>query len=207
MLDKPVFVGCTILDLSKIIMYDFHYNMMTTRYASNLNLLFTDTDSLLYEIFTDDIYQDMKQFHDYFDTSEYESSYPLYNVKYKKVPGKMKDELAGTPIKEFVGLRPKMYSLIYDVNDGGDDIQKEKRTAKGIAKCAVDQQIRHYQLKINYLNLIRSSNHILYINKVRKTGLCNFDDKRFWKNSINGYAYGHYKIPNFQLCCNVYMKI
>lgn len=102
-----------------------------------------------------------------------------------------------------------MYSLVYDV---GDDC-REKRTAKGIAKCAVEKQIRHLHYKqclfhnrmtLNDMNLIRSDNHILFINKVRKTGLCNFDDKRFWKNLVQSYAYGHYKIPFVQKCCNVY---
>jgi len=115
----------------------------------------------------------------------------------------------GTPIKEFIGLRPKMYSLIYDSDDG----QKEKRTAKGIAKCAINKQIRHLHYKqcllnnqttLNDMNLIRSDNHILYVNNVRKTGLCSFDDKRFWKNSVHSYAYGHYKIPIVNKCCNVY---
>ena len=102
-----------------------------------------------------------------------------------------------------------MYSLIYDSNDG----QKEKRTAKGIAKCAIDKQIRHLHYKqslfhnqttLNDMNLIRSDNHILYVNNVRKTGLCNFDDKRFWRNSVHSYAYGHHKIPRVMKWCNVY---
>lgn len=118
---------------------------------------------------------------------------------------------SGVPITEFVGLRPKMYSIIYDV----DGTQNEKRTAKGIAKCAVDQQIRHEHYKqclfqnrmtLNDMNLIRSDNHILYVNHVRKTGLCNSDDKRFWKNSIHSYAFGHYKIPIVNKSCNVYCK-
>lgn len=91
-----------------------------------------------------------------------------------------------------------MFSFIYDVSDHEYDIQKDKRTAKWIAKCAVGQQIRrnHYKqclfenkMTLNGMNFIRSSNHILYINKVRKTGLCILDDKLFWKNLINGYAY------------------
>ncbi|CAC5415715.1 unnamed protein product [Mytilus coruscus] len=118
-------------------------------------------------------------------------------------------KIIGVPIKEFIGLRPKMYSLVYDVGGGC----REKRTAKGIAKCAVEKQICHLHYKqclfrnrmtLNDMNLIRSDNHILFINKVRKTGLCNFDDKRFWKNLVQSYAYGHYKIPFVQKCCNVY---
>ena len=119
---------------------------------------------------------------------------------------------SGTPITEFLDLRSKMYSLTYDVKDGDTKIEKEKQTAKGIAKCTIDQQIRHLHYKqclfdnkmtVNDMNLIRSQNHVLYVNNVRKIGLCNFDDKLFWKSSIHGYAYGHYKIPNIQKWFNV----
>ena len=95
LLNKPVYVGATILELSKIVMYDFHYNVMKPKYGDNLNLLFTDIDSLMYQIFTDDIYGDMMTFQDYFDTSGYDSKHPLYSTVNKKVVGKMKDELSG----------------------------------------------------------------------------------------------------------------
>lgn len=111
----------------------------------------------------------------------------------------------GVPINEFRGLMPKMYSLIYDSNG----VQQEKRTAKGIANSAIDKQLRHLhytqclcnnKVTLNQMNLIRSDNHILYVNNVRKTGPCNFDDKRFWKNSIQNYA----DISNHKKWCNVY---
>ena len=89
-------MGATILELSKIIMYDFHYKVMKPKYGDNLNLLFTDTDSVMYEIFTEDIYEDMIAFQDYFDTSGYDPKHPLYSTVNKKVVGKMKDELSGT---------------------------------------------------------------------------------------------------------------
>ena len=76
-------------------MHDFHYNVMKPKYGENLNLLFTDTDSLMYEIFTDDIYDDMKGFQDYFDTPGYDQKHPLFSTINKKVVGKMKDELGG----------------------------------------------------------------------------------------------------------------
>ena len=95
LLNKPVYVGATILELSKTVMYDFHYNVMQTKYGDNLHLLFTDTDSLMYEIFTQDVYQDMATFKDYFDTSGYDPSHPLFSTVNKKIVGKMKDELSG----------------------------------------------------------------------------------------------------------------
>lgn len=95
LLNKPVYVGAAILELSKIVMYEFHYKMMKPKYGDNINLLFTDTDSLMYEIFTEDVYDDMKQIINYFDTSNYPQDNPLHPTTLKKVPGKFKDELAG----------------------------------------------------------------------------------------------------------------
>ena len=88
------------------------------------------TDSLCYEITTDDVHQDMLQDIDLFDISEYKQSHALYSLTNKKVLGKMKDETHGIPIQEFVGLRPKMYSILYTENDK----LVEKKTAKGIKK-------------------------------------------------------------------------
>ncbi|CAC5416577.1 unnamed protein product [Mytilus coruscus] len=93
------------------------------------------------------------------------------------VCGTMFSKTSGVPIKEFVGLRPKMYSLIYDIKNGDELLEEEKRTAKGIAKCAIEKQIRHIHYKqclvdnkmtMNDMDLIRSENHTLYINNVRK---------------------------------------
>lgn len=91
-----------ILELSKIVMYDFHYKVMKPKCGDNLHLLFTDTNSLMNEIFTKNIYDDMMAFHDYFDTSGYDSKHPLYSSVNKKVVGKMKDELSGKIFFSFI---------------------------------------------------------------------------------------------------------
>ena len=109
---QPIYVGFSVLELSKTLMYDFHYGLIKPKYASNAKLLFTDTDSLTYEIKTGDVYTDMKEDIHLYDTSEYPIDHPLYSIENKKVLGKMKDESFGTPLSEFVGLRPKMYSMI-----------------------------------------------------------------------------------------------
>ena len=106
-------MGFAILDLSKVLMYQFHYEYMKPKYDCNAKLLFTDTDSLCYEIKTNDIYHDMLEDKELFDTSEYAQDHPLYSIGNKKVLGKMKDETHGIPIQEFIGLRPKMYSILY----------------------------------------------------------------------------------------------
>ena len=145
-------------------MYDFHYNKMKAGYEENIKLLFTDTDSLCYEIKTEDIYQDMAE---EYDTSEYPTDHPLYSITNKKVLGKMKDEVKGVAIEEFVGLRPKMYSLKYTKNEK----QVEKKTAKGITRNVTEKVITHQdykdclfeqKLKIASMKQIRSEAHQIY---------------------------------------------
>ena len=106
-LNRPIYVGMAILDLSKLFMYDFHYNYMLKKY--NIKLMFTDTDSLCYEIKTDDVYKDLFQDKKLFDNSDYPKNSEFFFDENNKVIGKMKDEAAGMPIKEFIGLRSKMY--------------------------------------------------------------------------------------------------
>ena len=112
LLNKPVYVGMTILDNSKILMYDYYYNVLKKEYGSKCELLYTDTDSLLLEIETEDYYKDMERRKHLYDTSDYPQDHPLYSTTNKKVLGKMKDECAGTQIAETVCLRPKMYSIL-----------------------------------------------------------------------------------------------
>ena len=104
-LNRPIYCGFSILDNSKMLMYDFHYNYIQSKYGSNAKLLFTDTDSLCYEIKTDDIYQDMLTDKSLFDLSDYPTDSKFHSLENKKVIGKFKDETAMKPILEFVGLR------------------------------------------------------------------------------------------------------
>ena len=126
-LNRPAYVGMCILDLSKTLMYDFHYNFIKKKYGSKAKLLFTDTDSLTYEIEAEDVYADFWNHKDMFDNSDYSSDNQYFDATNKKVIGKFKDEAAGVPIVEFVGLRSKMYSYSKENNNGG-------KTAKGIKK-------------------------------------------------------------------------
>ena len=112
LLNKPVYTGMTILDKSKILMYDFFYNHLKKQYGEKCELLYTDTDSLLLEIKTEDVYKDTEKNKSFYDTSDYPKEHPLHSTVNKKVLGKMKDECAGIPISEYVGLRSKMYSVM-----------------------------------------------------------------------------------------------
>ena len=103
--NRPAYVGMCILDLSKTLMYEFHYKYIKDKYQEKAKLLFTDTDSLTYEIEAEDVYQDFWNDKHKFDNSDYPKSSPYFDKTNKKVIGKFKDEAAGVPICEFVGLR------------------------------------------------------------------------------------------------------
>ena len=112
--NKPVYCGMAILDSSKSLMYDFHYKYILPKYGEKAKLLFTDTDSLCYEIETEDFYKDISNDGEAkFDTSNFEKNHPsgITDEKNKKVPGLMKDEAGGKIIEEFVGLRANLYSV------------------------------------------------------------------------------------------------
>jgi len=177
----PVYTGMTILDNSKILMYDFFYNELKKQYGSKCELLYTDTDSLLILIETEDVYEDMKNNMDLYDTSEYLKEHPLHSNTNKKVLGKMKDEFAGTHIAEYVGLRPKMYSIL-------KADEKNIKKAKGVKKSVVKKQITHEQYKETLfgakqqshgMNILRSDGHEIYGMHLNKISLSPFDSKRW----------------------------
>ena len=201
-MNKPVYLGMCILDLSKTLMFDFHYNYIKPKYGNKAKLLFTDTDSFLYEIETEDFYKDISgDVKDRFDTSNYPENHPsgiLTGIN-NKVLGMFKDEAAGKNIKEFVGLRPKLYS--YKMEEG-----KENKRCKGIKKNIIKKSITHEDYKtcletgkdqLRKQNIIRSYEHVLYTEEVNKIALSATDDKRFLlKDSHDTLAWGHYKIKD-----------
>ena len=129
-MNKPIYLGLSILEISKILMYEFWYNYMKPKYNDNVKLCYMDTDSFIMDIKTNDFYDEdiASDVENRFDTSNYEVNRPLPTGKNKKVIGLMKDELGGKIITEFFTLRPKTYSFLTD--DG-----KEDKKAKG-AKSA-----------------------------------------------------------------------
>ena len=110
-LNRPAYVGMCILDLSKMLTYDFHYNYMKKKYNNRARLLFTDTDSSTYGIEAKDVYKEFWNDKDMFDNSDYPESSPYYCNVSKKIVGKFKDEACGIPITEFIGLKSKMFLM------------------------------------------------------------------------------------------------
>ena len=127
-MNKPIYLGLSILDISKILMYEFWYDYMKPKYGGNVKLCYMDTDSFIMNIKTEDFYKDIaSDVEKSFDTSNYEVNRPLPTGKNKKVIGLMKDELGGKIITEFVTLRPKTYS--HSTDDSKED-KKANETKK-----------------------------------------------------------------------------
>jgi len=209
-LNKPIYSGFTILDVSKTLMYDFHYNYIKIKYpGENSKLLFTDTDSLLYRLKTNNIHTDMLENSSLFDFSDYSDSHPCFEtlsqeeinkikLQNKKRIGCFKDEVHGNKITEFVGLRAKVYA--FKVNE------HEIKKLKGIKKYVVARDIHfnHYknclvnrkQQKAE-MNTFRSTKHQVQSVCVNKTSLSCYDDKRWLcPDGITTLAYGHYLTQN-----------
>ena len=204
-LNKPIYTGLAVLDLSKLLMYEFYYDRLKPKYGDNCRLLYTDTDSLIMEVATEDVYKDCLPDLDEYDTSEYPKEHFLYDPKNKKVIGKMKDEMKGNPILEYVGLRPKMYS----VRSLEDDKIKDAKKAKGVKKYVVKKEIRHeLYLKVlqtkegekHKMNSLRSYGHQIHNITQEKVSLSAFDSKRWiCDDGINTMAFGHHTIRSSSL--------
>ena len=194
-MNKSIYLGMSILDISKITMYEFWYDYIKSKYGSRVNLCYTDTDSFVINIKTRDFYKDiLENVKERFDTSNYIYDRPLPINVNKKVVGLMKDELGGGIITEFVALRPKAYSYKTD-----DHIELKK--AKGTKKCVINKMLSFSDYK-NYLfangkvlrsqQRFKSENHIVYTENINKIALSFDDNKRIVAtNGIESYPYGY----------------
>ena len=203
-MNKPVYLGLSILEISKILMYEFLYDYMKPKYNDNVRLCYMDTDSFIMNIKTNYFYKDIaNDIENRFDTSNYDvntsgtsalARRPLPTGKNKKIIGLMKDELGGKIITEFVTLRPKTYSFLTD--DG-----KEDKKAKGTKKCVIKKMIKFNDYKKCLLNdevMLKpqqrfiSKKHDVYTENINKIALSNNDDKRIVSlNKITSYPYGY----------------
>ena len=199
-MNKPIYLGLSILDISKTLMYEFWYDYMKPKYGNNVKLCYMDTDSFIMSIKTNDFYKDIANDIDKrFDTSNYKVNRPLPMGKNKKVIGLMKDELGGKIIMEFVTLRPKTYSHLTD------DCREDKK-AKVITKCVIKRMIKFNDYKNCLLKdkiLLKSQQkfiskkHDVYTGNINKIALSNNGDKRIVSSDkITSYPYG-YKSKKF----------
>ena len=220
-LNRPIQVGFAVLDLSKYLMYNFHYNTWMKKFP-NSKLLFTDTDSLAYEIIGHDMYAGMAEINNEFDFSEYPQDHPLFSRENMKTVGKFKDECFGQLMLNFVGLRPKLYSFDYerlaffDVDENGVEREVKKQTATSVTRIIVDNKnankgiakteakklsfndyertLRTLKSKKVDIKRIGSDHHNVFTYKTNKIGLSAFDTKRWiCEDGIHTFAFGHWR--------------
>ena len=193
-MNKPIYLGLSILEISKTLMYEFWYDYMKPKYNNDVKLCYMDTDSFIMNIKTNDFYKDIaNDVENRFDTSNYEVNRLLPRGKNKKIIGLMKDELGGNIITEFVTLRPKTYSFL---TDNG----KEDKKAKGTKKCVIKKMITFNDYKkcllkdevmLNPQQRFISKKYDVYTENITKIALSNNDDKRIVSsNKITSYPYG-----------------
>ena len=192
-LNKPAYIGMCILESSKVLMYEFHYDYIKNNYGNNSRLLFTETDSLMYEIKTEDVYQGFSNDKEMFAFSNYSNKLIYYDNSNTLVVGKMKDGIAGVAIEEFVGLKPKIYSYLVDDNS-------EHKKAKGVNRnvVATISQSRYKDVLLDMkclrhsMNRIQSKDHRIGTYEINKFSLSCFDDKIFIQhNGYDGLALGY----------------
>ena len=191
-MNKPIYLGLPILEISKLLMYEFWYEYMKPKYDDNVKLCYMDTDSFIMNIKTEDFYKDVaNDVEKRFDTSNYECDRLSSTGKNKKVIGLMKDELGGRIITEFVALKPKTYSYLTD------DCKEDKK-AKGTKKCVIKRIIKFNDYKNCLLNgevvlksqqRFKSKGHDVYTENINKIALSSSDDKRLIApHNITSYA-------------------
>jgi hypothetical protein len=210
-LNKPIYAGVTVLNLSKCLMYDLWYNKLQKQYGQKIKLLYTDTDSFVFEVETDDFARDVDI--DLWDFSEYPPDHPLYSLINKKVEGKIKDETHGIPISKFIALRAKSYAFVMDdtitqqhtltdncpsCKDEEDEecqYSSNKCVGKGISKSILKTSLfdSYYRAKFHNFEKknmcqtvpmygFQSNNHTVSTVCVEKQFVSSFDDKRRWED-------------------------
>ncbi|XP_050528668.1 uncharacterized protein LOC126898547 [Daktulosphaira vitifoliae] len=210
---KPIFIGQAVLDISKCIMYKFHYDIMQPFYGpERLRLVYMDTDSFIYLILTHSFQDDLKKYlFEYFDTSNYPTDHPCYSDKRKKQPGTFTDECKGMHMEEIVALLPKVYAYLIAYKNYKNVLrQEEVKRLKGISMGVVKHEIN----MVDYLNclrnklkqihkkisIIRSKHHNVLTVETRKLALSNNYDKRaivgdeFEYKNVYTKAWGHYSL-------------
>lgn len=208
--NKPIYIGFTVLELSKHHMYDFYYRILKPFYdESSIRILYLDTDSFFLKVKTEDLYDDfnnvkLKQF---FDMSDYSKDHKCYFSENKKKLGCFKDETCGVVIQEFIGLRSKLYTYKTVDDHYLENVKKMSlRKAKGVTKNVIKKYITFNDYKLcldrtkkirRNMKMFRSKKHELLTISVNKIALSGNDDKRIiCNNGVHTYPYGHYRLKN-----------
>lgn len=208
-LNRPLYVGQSILDLSKHFMYNFHYNVMLKHFDNSI-LIYSDTDSYSYLIKCSSLDNSLAKLAKYFDFSSYPKNHPLQQAhlpENTKRIGTFKNETSGREIQEQISLKAKMYSFRFSskANRVGKDVVMK---AKGIKSSALKKQFMFDSYKSALLknerfyakfSIIRSRNHVVFTEQMSKLALTSHDDKRhILADGIKTLAHGHYSLKSIE---------
>lgn len=202
LMNKPIIIGMCVLEISKVLMYSFLYDYLKPKYGKNVQVAYTDTDSFILEVKTPDLYADIRNDPDMFDTWDY-SEDNIYRIERRnnKVLGKFKDELKGEIAVEVVGLRSKCYAL--RTLGGIEKMKKAKGVKKNILEKKVSFEDYYNCIKDNCIQMkrqytIRSKGHNIYTISTNRITLNPFDDKRYIikPDGIDTFAWGHHQIDS-----------
>ena len=190
--DKPIYVGFVVLELSKLKMYSLYYNYFKKFYKEKCTLLYMDTDSLYLNIKSENAYKDLKKyFHHILDLSNYDPKHEMFDSKNKGVLGKLKNEKC-LPIKEFIGLKCKLYSVSYGTEAKIKAKGVKKSSLKDITVDTFKNILQNNSYSRHMQHSIISKNHLIYTIVQNKISLSCFYDKKFlMDNSIDCRSYGH----------------
>ncbi len=197
-LNKPIYLGFTVLEHSKWLMYDRHYNYFQHYYGKTLKLAYFDTDSFLYEIQTDDIFQELANaFKELMDFSNFDESNKYFDKSKAKKIGYLKSEYGNEVIHQFVGLKAKLYSILH-----GNNLSKS--TAKGLQKAILKKFVNHQHYLdvltnndalVSSMRRIQSKEHNISTIEQQKMIFHPMDDKKYiLEDGINTIPFGHYSI-------------
>ena len=206
-MNNPVYLGMSILDISKTLMYEFWYDYIKPKYEDRAKLLYTDTDNFVIHLITEDFYEDIADdFEKWFDISTYDENdkRPLPIGKNKKSIGFLKDELGGKIMIEVIAIRPKTWAYLMD--DGS-----EHKKAKGTKKCVIKRRLmfeNHKDFLFNNKNIrksqqrFKSDRHEVYTEEVNRTVLSSGDDKRLQAfDGVTTYPHktNDFKVPESEM--------
>ena len=219
--NKPIYMGAVILETSKLHMYEFWYDHLKVKYGNEIQLIYSDTDSFIIEVETDDIYKDMLEDNHLYDFSDYPKNHPNFSLNNKKVYGIFKDDLNAKIITECVADKPKMYSYEYIDNyldmlnncepDEYELIKSKMRYNEYIDNYTILNRNKHKGIKISvdlkhneykralykeelvYKNFynLQLNKQKMYLDKINKIALNPFDSKSHWIDNINSIPYGY----------------
>ena len=203
LMNKPVYLGQAILDISKTLMYEFWYDYIQPKYKEKAKLFYMDTDSFIIHIFTEDFYKDIAMdVNKWFDTRNYDKNdkKTLRIAINKKIIEMLKDELRGKIMAKLCGRRSETYAFLLDNNT-------EKKRVKGTKKCVIKRRLKFNDYTDSLFNnktilrlhqRFKSDHHTIHTEEINKAAITSNEDK--WIRTFDKVTTYPYGTSVFKIC-------